>query len=322
MVWLAALLIQDAPPPKLDFETLAKAEAWLAEGHFRTPPPPLKEWIGRWVTIEGFFFVTFDGELKDAFVSSQWSDPSKGIIPTKPFERVRIEFRDEAVPEDLQTRWAGVSGVFGLRRVERDGELVALFNLSDAVEGARRPPPRNVPTDRISFSLLETARAVASGEDLEARPYDVASMGPIPAPIQAFHGRWITITGNLFVPYPADKIKRFILAKNPWDGCCFGVPPTVWDSIVVALKDDAPLAEPYPRILRASGRFHVQVQRDPRTSLVTHCFELQNAVIGAHPEPTADSSFPYGTAAAGTAVLLAVILGLLARRNRRRNSVC
>jgi hypothetical protein len=269
------------------------------------------------VTIEGFFFTDFSGgELKDAFVSEQFADPSKGIEPSDPFARVRIEFRPDAIPNELQTRWAKVSGVFGLRRVERDGRIVALFNLADAVEGARRPPPVRATAERLTFALLETCRASARGDDLETRPYDVKDIGPMPEALATFQDRWVTMAGNLFVPFPAERIEKFILAKNPWDGCCFGVPPAPWNSMLVKLKEEKTLEMPYPSLMTVSGRFHFEVQRDARTGLVTHCFELRDAVIGAEPEPGAGGwGAGVVSVAVGIALVAAVMKLWLSHRN-------
>lgn len=321
LAWAICLALQDPAPPKLEFETLAGAQPWFSEGHFKSPPPPLKPWIGRWVTIEGFFFVNFDGgELKDAFVSAQFSDPAKGIEPTDPFARVRIEFREGALPADFSTRWLAVSGTFGLRRFDRNGELVALFCLTDAVAGARRPPAdRAVSSERLSFALLESSRATAKGDDLDARPYDVKDIGPMPAPLAAFDGRWVSMTGNLFVPYPADRVRQVILAKNPWDGCCFGVPPNIWDSIVVVFADEIPMANPAPRFMTASGRLRIEIQRDAKSGLVTRCFELREAVPGNVPDPSSgeSGSGPVLWIVGGAAALLAAGLILFRLRPRR-----
>jgi hypothetical protein len=321
---LCGFAVQEGAPPALGFETLRLAEPWFKEGHFKSPPPPLKEWIGRWVTVEGFFSAVFEGELKDAFVGAQFIDPSKGLgkIPD-PFASVRIEFREEAVPTELRTRWVSVSGVFGLRRFERDGELVSLFTLSDAVEGARRPPPRRAAADprgKLGFALLESIRQVTVGDDLEARPYDVKEVGAPPAAIAALEGRWVTLTGHLFVPTPDERIRQFILARDPWDGCCFGLPPTVWNSVLVVMRNELPLAQPYPPLLTVSGRFRFRLARDPISAGVTSCFEIQEAVLGMQGEPPADaaeSSPNVLLAAVVAAVVFAGTLVVIRRRRRR-----
>jgi hypothetical protein len=139
----------------------------------------------------------------------------------------------------------------------------------------------------------------------------------MPPELQAFHGRWVTMTGNLFIPYPAARIERFIVARNPWDGCCFGMPPTVWDSIVVRLRENWDMPDAPPRLITVSGRFHIQVEREPKSGLVTQCFELRDAVLGQAGEPPA-GSFPWVPAAAGAAALLAAAALLKNRLAARR----
>ena len=118
----------------------------------------------------------------------------------------------------------------------------------------------------VPFSLLETARA-----------------GPVSPDLQAWSGRWVTLTGHLWVPYATGgEAREFILAKNPWDGCCLGIPPTVFDSVEVRLREGASLANSMAEFATVSGRF--VIDRREQEGEVVSLFRIEGAVEGSVPE--------------------------------------
>lgn len=51
-------------------------------------------------------------------------------------------------------------------------------------------------------------------------------------------GKFVSIEGNTLVPVVATTTRELLVMKNPWDGCCIGVPPTPYDAVEVVLNHD------------------------------------------------------------------------------------
>lgn len=51
-------------------------------------------------------------------------------------------------------------------------------------------------------------------------------------------GKVVSIEGNTLVPVVATTTRELLIMKNPWDGCCIGVPPTPYDAVEVVLNHD------------------------------------------------------------------------------------
>ncbi len=48
----------------------------------------------------------------------------------------------------------------------------------------------------------------------------------------------VQIEGNTLVPVIATTTRELLVMKNPWDGCCIGIPPSPYDAIEVILDHD------------------------------------------------------------------------------------
>lgn len=60
----------------------------------------------------------------------------------------------------------------------------------------------------------------------------------LPDWLDLLEGKVVTIEGNTLVPVVASTTRELLIMKNPWDGCCIGVPPTPYDAVEIALDHD------------------------------------------------------------------------------------
>jgi len=313
MAILAAVLtlltsVQD-PVPRLKYPELRLAQRHRVKGHLKKLPEAVTALDGKWVSAGGYAFLRHEGEtIREILLTENMFSPrGVGALPS-PFDSIKVSFRAGAIPAGLsQGRFMIVSGRFLVRkegRLEEEGEqLTALFHVVEAVEGENPDPSR--PTDRaieiagvnkITFQPLENTKAISQGSDIR-----------VPEDVRALDGRWVTLTGNLLVPWAESEVTRFVLAKNPWDGCCLGIPPGPYDSVAVELRTGTKLADRYSSVQTISGRFKVQLERSE--GYVTGLYKLVDAVEGAIPSTdTAEAGGSLallGGAAAGV-ILLAI----------------
>tara|TARA_E500000318_G_scaffold17776_2_gene18204 strand:+ start:72291 stop:73331 length:1041 start_codon:yes stop_codon:yes gene_type:complete len=103
-----------------------------------------------------------------------------------------------------------------------------------------------------SFKVL-SANAWVQGAGTESEPYVLSwevlksiesSYDPkngkdtLPDWLDLLDGKFVTIEGNTLVPVVASSTRELLVMKNPWDGCCIGVPPTPFDAVEVSLNHD------------------------------------------------------------------------------------
>lgn len=60
----------------------------------------------------------------------------------------------------------------------------------------------------------------------------------LPSWLEFLDGKIVSIEGNTLVPVVATTTRELLIMKNPWDGCCIGVPPTPYDAVEVVLNHD------------------------------------------------------------------------------------
>lgn len=103
-----------------------------------------------------------------------------------------------------------------------------------------------------SFKVLDANQWV-QGAGTEAEPYVLGwevlksidkhydpknGKDELPDWLDLLEGKFVTIEGNTLVPVVASTTRELLVMKNPWDGCCIGVPPTPYDAVEVALNHD------------------------------------------------------------------------------------
>lgn len=125
-----------------------------------------------------------------------------------------------------------------------------------------------LPKDRppVSWAGLEDTRKIAVD----------GVIGELPADVKALDGRQVTLSGYLVIPFAAEPLTEFYLCRNPWDGCCIGRPPTVFNSVAVRLRPGARLADSRRWVVTLTGTFRAGAAYDEEGRL-TALFSLTEA---------------------------------------------
>lgn len=316
----AALFLpnQAQEPEALSLAWLESARDSFAADHFKSFPPALQRLLGKWVVVEGYLApVFFEDEVDGLVLSEDMRDPTIGLNDRPdPFASIRVEFRKP--PDDLKTRYVTLSGRFSVKIVLRGAQVETLFLLSNAVEGRAPAPPEaeEEPSEpgRLRFSTMLRARRYMVGREDE-----VTGIERLPEEVERLAGRWVTVVGYLLVPGAVAEARAFTVGRDPWDGCCLGKPPTVFDSLSVNLRPGESVRPPFPPLITVSGRLRIEPQTVD--GVMVGLFHLDDARVGAHEGPAAEErSHVLGI------LLLCAFLGLLAacipffRRNSRAES--
>lgn len=75
-------------------------------------------------------------------------------------------------------------------------------------------------------------------QSIQKRYDPKAGSDTLPDWLGLMEGKFVTIEGNTLVPVVASSTRELLVMKNPWDGCCIGVPPTPYDAVEVSLSHD------------------------------------------------------------------------------------
>lgn len=268
---------QEEDVKRLDFKILERFRKYLPseKDHFKNLPEDLSSLNGKWATVGGYLKLRGDEDGLHEVLLLKSPTAASGI-----FDTVSVKFKDETkIKKLISGKYLIATGLFKIgHKAHKEGEPIRAFQLVDAVIGetagskkASFVTPSGVTT--ITYSLLEEAKLL-NGEM------------KIPQSVQDFSGKWVTITGNMLVSGATEEIDKLQLAKNPWDGCCLGVPPTLFDTVQVKLKQGSKLANRYAVILTMSGIFKIKPEKTPGGFLVS-LYTLEDAVEGAVPDPNA-----------------------------------
>jgi hypothetical protein len=95
--------------------------------------------------------------------------------------------------------------------------------------------------------------------ELASMPKAITQPGfsDFPPALAERNGKTVTMTGFLIVAYAVEPITEVLLAKNPWDQCCLGEPPTLFDSVLVRLKPGTKLSRSRIGIVSLTGTFKI-----------------------------------------------------------------
>ncbi len=114
------------------------------------------------------------------------------------------------------------------------------------------PPPSYEMRPDGSFRILD-ANIWVQGAGTAAEPYVLgwdalksieqrydpkSGKDKVPDWLDYLDGKVVQIEGNTLVPVVATTTRELLIMKNPWDGCCIGVPPTPFDAVEVVLNHD------------------------------------------------------------------------------------
>jgi hypothetical protein len=126
--------------------------------------------------------------------------------------------------------------------------------------------PTTAGPDRPTFAQLTAVR----------RAFIDGLLTEVPADLKAFDGRTVTLVGYVAVPFGTEAVSSFYLAADPWDACCIGKPPTLFDSVAVQLKEGGRLRNPRLWSTAVRGTFHVRPVYENETLI--GLFSLTEAV--------------------------------------------
>jgi len=102
------------------------------------------------------------------------------------------------------------------------------------------------------------------------------SLPEVPAEFRALDGKTLTVRGFLIIPFIAEPLTEFYVGKHPWDTCCIGKPPTVFNSVAVRMAEQSRLKNSRVWIVNLRGTFHVRPVHE--NDLLTELFSLTDAV--------------------------------------------
>jgi hypothetical protein len=141
--------------------------------------------------------------------------------------------------------------------------------------------------------------------------YSLLAQGPDGPELRALDGQWVCLSGHVLSTSADAEMKKFLLAKNPWDGCCLGTPPTALDSVYVQMRGC--LSNPAAKTARVSGVFVIAPKKI--NDELAELYFLKNAVEGETPStPEPGAPFPW----VGSLVGAALVLGCLSLLRRRK----
>ncbi len=92
---------------------------------------------------------------------------------------------------------------------------------------------------RLTWDMLVSAQK-------DYRPRD--GLNEIPPHILQLHNKYVAITGYIALPFVSGAVDELLVMLNQWDGCCIGIPPSVYDSVEVRLRDPVRVAAGHGRV--------------------------------------------------------------------------
>lgn len=80
---------------------------------------------------------------------------------------------------------------------------------------------------RVSWELLGQASGHVRGD---------GTFDAMPRTLELLGGTWIELSGYYAPAIIAPSTDELVLMLNRWDGCCIGLPPTPYDSVLVKTR--------------------------------------------------------------------------------------
>ncbi len=138
---------------------------------------------------------------------------------------------------------------------------LAVLIWQSAVLGAveKEPSRESQQTVVLDFRLLEQAERYVTD--------DKADLKEIPANILALSGKTVKVTGYFLIPseayYTKKPITNFGVSKNAYGcPCCsWGSPPTIFNTVIVDMKEGKSIASPFPPLVEVTGTFIVKKEQ-------------------------------------------------------------
>lgn len=103
---------------------------------------------------------------------------------------------------------------------------------------------------RVGWPLL-----LAAMEEIDAATGKMA----IPAWLEPLNASWVEISGYFAPILKSESVSEVLFTMNRWDGCCIGLPPTVFDSIALRLRSPVSLTGQHLiRFGTVRGELHIE----------------------------------------------------------------
>lgn len=113
----------------------------------------------------------------------------------------------------------------------------------------------------IDFNLLETLNNYVTDDESDLKE--------IPKNIQALNGKRVKVTGYFLVPVDAwnqeKPVASFAVSKNAYGcPCCsWGPSPTIFNTILVSMKEGTVLSKPFQPMVEVKGTFLIRKKQIP-----------------------------------------------------------
>lgn len=87
----------------------------------------------------------------------------------------------------------------------------------------------------------------------------IAGSVATPKWLEPLDGAWVELSGYFAPVTKLEESKELLFTKNRWDGCCIGLPPTVYDSIALGLEQSITLTGQHLiRFGTIRGQLHIE----------------------------------------------------------------
>lgn len=131
---------------------------------------------------------------------------------------------------------------------------------------------------KILLLLLLLAQDQVAWKDLKKsrRALVDRQLRELPKEIQALEGKWVLVSGFLFVSHGTEgRVREVVLAEQQL------VPPTPYDSVDIKFKPGATLKDKYAKYATITGTF--RVERQEAKGYLVSLFQLTDAYEGVLP---------------------------------------
>lgn len=199
-----------------------------------SPPAAIQNLDGTRVTLAGFMFPLMEGERVKAFCLMA-STQTCCYGPRPQFNQYVVVEVPEPVPFE-RLRPVYVSGILHVEPRPADGYIYRM-------EGETVTP---APDEEVNGVTVEAGTPVFPLEQLATvRPLQVVELDQItiPASLTAMRGAVVQVHGFVLARFTDQNPPPLLVGCDWWDGCCQGVPPDIFNSLLVRPASDAVFPE-------------------------------------------------------------------------------
>jgi hypothetical protein len=240
---------------------------WQVDPQVIPPPPPDIQALDKTrISLIGFMFPLAEGDQVKAFCLSATTQTCC-YGPKPQFGQFVLVETAEPVPFE-RLRPVRVSGTFFVEARPQDGYIYRMT--ADTLEVAQQQPLAlaAVPENAISLDWQQLIK-------LSPRSEAEFKALTLPPEITAYEGKTVVLGGHLLGENRTGT-QSFMVAYYPWDGCCTGVPPQIFNSLLVFMATTTES----PGALVSTASFSGILQINPREEwLKTGIITLTQAIM-------------------------------------------